>query len=224
MARGSGVLSATAGDLREARTLTNRELAAEAINERRAHQKPAELESLIALVRERRPRTVVEIGTHEGGTLYALCQAADPEAMLVSIDLPGGMWGGGYSRREARRFRGYAQPGQALHTLRRNSQKPRTVRKLRSLLDGRGIDFLMIDGDHSYEGVKRDWELYEPLVSSGGVIAFHDVIKHPPETMVEVDRFWSELVDLQPTDEFTDPGHDRGQGPWGGIGVVFKQS
>lgn len=203
--------------------LSDRELAAEAIERRNAHQKPAELESLIALLRERQPRTVVEIGTHQGGTLFALCQVAHPEAMLVSIDLPGGMWGGGYSRRDARRFRRYAQPGQKLHTLRRDSQKPRTLKKLRSLLDGRGIDFLLIDGDHSYEGVKRDWEIYEPLVEPGGLIAFHDIIDHPKETLVEVDRFWNELTVELRTVEFTDPGHDRGQGPWGGIGVVFRQ-
>jgi predicted O-methyltransferase YrrM len=38
------------------------------------------------------------------------------------------------------------------------------------------IDMLFIDGDHSYEGVKRDWELFSPHVSSFGVVVFHDTI------------------------------------------------
>ncbi len=36
------------------------------------------------------------------------------------------------------------------------------------------IDFLFIDGDHSYEGVKKDWELYSSLLKSGSLVAFHD--------------------------------------------------
>ncbi len=38
------------------------------------------------------------------------------------------------------------------------------------------IDLLFIDGDHSYEGVKRDWELFSPHVSSFGIVIFHDPI------------------------------------------------
>ena len=36
------------------------------------------------------------------------------------------------------------------------------------------IDFLFIDGDHSYEGVKRDFELYTQLLTDNGVIIIHD--------------------------------------------------
>ncbi len=36
------------------------------------------------------------------------------------------------------------------------------------------IDFLFIDGDHSYEGVKLDFELYSKLLNENGVIVIHD--------------------------------------------------
>jgi len=36
------------------------------------------------------------------------------------------------------------------------------------------VDLLFIDGDHSYEGVKKDFENYSPLVESGGYIIFDD--------------------------------------------------
>jgi hypothetical protein len=36
------------------------------------------------------------------------------------------------------------------------------------------IDYLHIDGDHSYEGVKRDFELYSTIMSENGIITIHD--------------------------------------------------
>lgn len=53
---------------------------------------------------------------------------------------------------------------------------------------GRPIRFLLIDADHSYEGVKRDFELWSPLVAPGGLIVFHDYL------MPEVARFVDEQV------------------------------
>ncbi|MBS6829563.1 MAG: class I SAM-dependent methyltransferase [Desulfovibrio sp.] len=37
------------------------------------------------------------------------------------------------------------------------------------------VDFLFLDGDHSYEGVKTDIEAWFPKLRSGGVIAMHDI-------------------------------------------------
>jgi predicted O-methyltransferase YrrM len=37
------------------------------------------------------------------------------------------------------------------------------------------IDFLFIDGDHSYEGCKADWDLYSPYLKSGSCVIFHDI-------------------------------------------------
>lgn len=39
----------------------------------------------------------------------------------------------------------------------------------------RPLSLVFFDGDHSYEGIRRDWEAYAPLVGPGGVVAFHDV-------------------------------------------------
>ncbi len=50
------------------------------------------------------------------------------------------------------------------------------------------IRFLLIDADHSYEGVKRDFERWSPHVASGGLIVFHDYL------MPDVARFVDESV------------------------------
>lgn len=38
------------------------------------------------------------------------------------------------------------------------------------------IDYLHIDADHNYDGVKLDWDLYRPLVRPGGLISLHDTV------------------------------------------------
>ena len=37
-------------------------------------------------------------------------------------------------------------------------------------------DLIFIDGDHSYEGVKADWELFLPHLNEFGVVVFHDTL------------------------------------------------
>jgi len=61
------------------------------------------------------------------------------------------------------------------------------------LLEGEQLDYLFIDADHTYEGVWRDFQMYAPLVRSGGMIAFHDIVTHRKETRSEVERFWNEI-------------------------------
>jgi predicted O-methyltransferase YrrM len=39
---------------------------------------------------------------------------------------------------------------------------------------GEAVDFLFIDGDHSYDGLRADWEAWSPLISSCGIVACHD--------------------------------------------------
>lgn len=50
-------------------------------------------------------------------------------------------------------------------------------------------DLLLIDGDHSYEGVKKDFEMYVPLVKEGGLILMHDITNE----RCGVPKFWEEV-------------------------------
>ena len=188
---------------------------------RGAMQKLRELAPLIALLRRRTPSVVVEIGTARGGTLYAWCQVADPQALLVSIDLPCGPFGGGYTAEDASTFRAYAAPGQRLHFVRADSHVDETRQMLEQILNGAQIDFLMIDGDHTYEGVRRDFEMYAPFVGSGNPIAFHDILPHPQGTASEVDQFWNEIRRDYKYLEFVDLGPDPRGPQYGGIGVLY---
>jgi len=89
-----------------------------------------------------------------------------------------------------------------------------------------GLDLLFLDGDHSYEGVKRDFLLYGPMVRPGGVIAFHDIVEDNQTRYGVitggwsggVPRFWNEVKAQHEHVEFVKDADQDGYG----IGVVFK--
>lgn len=60
----------------------------------------------------------------------------------------------------------------------------------------RPIDLLFVDGDHSYEGVKRDWELFSPHLAPFGVAVMHDStweLRGPNRPDMGVPRLLEEL-------------------------------
>jgi predicted O-methyltransferase YrrM len=189
---------------------------------RGAAQKKGELRPFISFLQRRRLETVVEIGTYRGGTLWLWCQLAKPNARIVSIDLPGGAFGGGYDAAQAESFRSFARRNQELSLMPADSHDPETLEALRRVLGSAEIDLLFIDGDHTYQGVRRDYEMYSPLVRPGGVVAFHDVLPHPAYPDCKVDVFWNELKS-QVADcyEFVDAADVGDQPQWGGIGAIL---
>jgi len=192
-------------------------LAVNAMN-RGAMQKLYELNKLIEFLKDRPMKNVVEIGTAAGGTFYVLCQVAPNDAQIISIDLPGGPFGGGYDIEDMRLFKRYGKLDQKLFFMREDSHDETTKTVLISHLNNKPIDVLFIDGDHTYDGVKKDFELYAPLVAKGGIIIFHDICKHATAPECQVDKFWSEIKDKYEHKEIVDPDDKE----WGGIGILIK--
>lgn len=177
----------------------------------------SEVRALCEIVRAKRPKTIVEIGTAGGGTLFLWCRLADPSAIIISVDLPGGRYGGGYAKWRGRIYRAFSLPNQRLYLLRADSHDVSTQRRIEQILHGRRLDFLFIDGDHSLDGVSRDWEMYSPLMARDGIVAFHDIVRHPPEQDCHVDKFWDYIKGRFPHRELVE---HRNQG-WAGIGVIW---
>ncbi len=179
-------------------------------------QMRSEARALMAVVERERPSTVLEVGTANGGTLFLLSRCAPADATLVSIDMEGGPFGGGYPPWRGRLYETFAEDGQAIHLIRGDSHSPDTARRVDGLLRGRPLDLLFIDGDHSYEGASRDLELYGPMVREGGVIALHDIVPGPESVVGGVPRLWAELRGRYPHEELVED--------WGqvgcGIGMV----
>jgi predicted O-methyltransferase YrrM len=175
-------------------------------------QKRSEITELLHLGRQRGPlRTIVEIGTDTGGTLFLLTRAAEPDAIIATVDI----------RRPERALvcRAFARDQQHVRLIHGDSHQEKTQRRVERLFAHRDLDLLFIDGDHSYNGVRRDFELYSPLVKKGGMIAIHDIAPGPELAVGGVPLFWRELKEAHHSS--IELVEDWQQGGFG-IGVIFR--
>lgn len=155
------------------------------VAENRASQNPLELSRVLKYVDEIQPKVILEIGAWRGYSLENW-KKAWPEAMVFGIEkdeksIDAGLW----------------IKDRSIYLV-EESHKTETLDKVKGMLNGKQIDFLYIDGDHTYDGVKRDYEMYSPLVRHGGIIGFHDICLASNEWRiagVDVNRFWAyELI------------------------------
>jgi len=128
------------------------------------------------LVRSLKPSTLVELGTHTGNSYNAFCQAVKKEGLDTAchaVDTWGGDPQAGYydesvyaelSTYQKRRYGGFSK----LYRM--------TFDEAVRHFPVKSIDLLHIDGYHTYEAVKHDFETWLPRMSSRGVIVFHDTM------------------------------------------------
>jgi predicted O-methyltransferase YrrM len=179
----------------------------------------SELTNLLSILDRIKPKYILEIGTANGGTLFLFSCIASQDARIISIDLPGGEFGGGYPLWKVPLYKSFALADQKIHLIRADSHDKKTLEKVLFLLDGKQIDFLFIDGDYSYEGVKKDCDLYSSMVRHNGFIGFHDIVANPEDMRCGVDKFWSEIKDKY---EYIEIMADGGRNRCYGIGVLTK--
>jgi predicted O-methyltransferase YrrM len=74
-----------------------------------------------------------------------------------------------------------------------------TTSKYQKTTSSRTYDYIYIDGDHSYQGVKKDYQRFWPNLNEGGVMLFHDISVRgkKPEGEYGVWRLWQELENKQ---------------------------
>ncbi len=176
-------------------------------------QRKYELEQLIEVYKANQPKYVVEIGTQDGGTLYQWIKHAVPGAVIVNIDIlenqpdPQGT---------VERWHSWKRDDIELYSYIGRSQEKEAIEFVKKHMPE--INFLFIDGDHRYRGVKEDFMNYGPMVN--GVMAFHDLMtpKSGLQDHITVGELWREIQHAgYPTREiWCDPDPD-----WGGIGVVY---
>lgn len=177
---------------------------------RKASQDAYELDGFVQLMRERGVKSYGEIGSREGDTFHHVLTSL-PRCRGVAVDLPGGRWGRVTTRSQLERA--VADLGPRASCMFGDSKTLATVR----LFQSRGpYDAILIDGDHTLEGVTADWGNYRSMAP---LIAFHDIVgegqreKRPGGCAVEVPTFWRILKSQgYNTVEFVAPGSKMGIG------------
>ena len=176
-------------------------------------QKRQEIIPLLKLLVDRRPRFICEIGTSFGGTLFQLARVSHPEAKIISIDC-------GLSVVRSKVHARMGNNSQRIFCLRFDSGASDTIQKVHAILGTNKLDFLLIDGDHSYDGVSKDFKNYSPFVRKGGLIAFHDILPDY-KTKLGIDtgnwtggvpQFWQELKANYDTEELLEDSNQDGYG------------
>jgi predicted O-methyltransferase YrrM len=124
---------------------------------------------LYGLVRQRKARKVIEIGRYKGGSTLLIAAAMGGEGEFWSIDL-----GDKESRLRSSDSRPFDE--QIADACRRlGLQVKLVVGDSRTIeVDTGEVDLVFIDGDHSYEGVKNDFERFGKRVRIGGAVLFDD--------------------------------------------------
>ena len=173
-----------------------------------------EMLELARIVAKARPRALLEIGTFRGGTLFVFSRLAAPDAVIISLDLPVSLRGKLLRVAQRPLFRRFTYGQQSMHLLREDSHSPASVAHVAAIRGDRPLDFLFIDGDHEYEGVKADFELHSRAVRPGGIVAFHDIAMKPP---CGVPQLWEEL---KPKYRHTEIVHEKGPKSMG-VGVLW---
>lgn len=149
-------------------------------------QSKFEITTFLEEVEKRKPRTIVEIGTGRGGTLYMYCRYLTSAERIITVDLPQSsrsQWN------NARLWRTFSDSAE-LNFLEGDSHGDLIRSQIRTLIGPQGADLIFIDGDHSYQGVKADFHGFRPMLAKGGILAMHDINHHD----TGVPAFWSQIA------------------------------
>ena len=157
-----------------------------------------------------KPNILVELGTHYGDSFFAFCQAVQFNRLTTqcyAVDT----WQGDEHAGE------YGSEVYEFVQRKQQSDFPSIASLLRMTFDDAlahfsdgTVDMLHIDGLHTYEAVKHDFETWQPKLSDRAVVLFHDTAVRRGDFGVW--RFWEELAAQYPHIRFD---HSNG------LGVLF---
>jgi hypothetical protein len=173
-----------------------------------------ELNKFLEFIKEANVKSYLEVGAKYGDTFTDVMLTMPKGSLGVVVDLPGATWGGKESKEYLEEAcKELMEKGYKIVCIFGDSTDERIVEKVKALGP---FDACLIDGDHRYKGVKKDFENYGGLCKN---VAFHDITgsgqRHAQGVNVEVPKLWAEIKGTN-YKEFIEPGSKMG------IGVIFE--
>jgi hypothetical protein len=167
-----------------------------------------ERSAMEGVLAQRKPRLAIEIGTAEGGSLRRIAAHAE-EVHSFDLVVP--------------QVPAEEMPNVTLHTGDSHQLLRETLNRFAE--EGRNVDFVLVDGDHSADGVRRDLDdlLSSPAVADT-VIIMHDAMNEEVRSGLDAVRYTAYPkvahvnLDFVPGYMFRDPDHSHEL--WGGLGLV----
>lgn len=171
-----------------------------------------EVRGFIKLLVDEGCKSYIEVGCRHGDTFHAVGKALPKGSLLIGVDLPGARSGketGGRFPQSDQSLKVAASDlvgrGQKAHVIIGNSHDAKTVAEAGKFAP---FDAVFIDGDHSPDGVRADWENYGPM---GRMVAFHDIYEQKTNPTA-IMRLFKEIRQGRRWVEFALNKLDRGIG------------
>jgi len=142
-------------------------------------------------IRKLKPKLMVELGTHRGTSYFTMCQTISQyskSTKAFAVDTwQGEAHAGFYDESVYKAVASENQKYKSFSTLLRC-----TFDEALSKFENGSVDLLHIDGYHTYEAVKHDFESWLPKLAPGATVLFHDTSETRDDFGVHI--FWAELM------------------------------
>jgi len=184
------------------------------------YQDEGELNQLIELVKELKPKRILEIGSLYGGTMWYWMHAVKG-AEIVSVDIGVAERNASIADIEHARIALWPEwereTGSEIVQIRADSTLVETISAVKEYAP---FDFIFIDGGHDFNTAMADWKNYWPMLRSGGLLTFHDIAYSRDNPECGVRTVWREVRNNGKWQEIVNEHNSDG---WCGIGVMWKE-
>jgi hypothetical protein len=148
------------------------------------------------LMQELTPKIFVELGTHSGNSYFSFCQSVYENKIntrCYAVDTwLGDEHSGSYDEEFYQKVKDHNDENYSSFS----TLLKMTFNEALDKFEDGSVDLLHIDGLHTYEAVKYDYESWLPKMSPDGVIVFHDTQVF--ERNFGVNKLWKELLEIYP--------------------------
>lgn len=172
-----------------------------------ASQQPRELQRFLDILRQEGVTSYCEVGARHGDTFWIVMNSLPEGSKGYAIDLPWDVWGTDSLNALEHCVEDLTELGYDIDLFVGDSADAPVP----------DVDAVLIDADHRYESVKRDWGRF----GNAKIVAFHDIDGEGicfRDMPIGVPRLWDEIKDDYRHEEIIDPSDHRRMG----IGVIWR--